>query len=236
MRIWIGLALLTLLLSLGCSSTSSYKDAGDENFRQDKYGKAIANYEKHLDETGDDYEAEFKRAAAYDQAGQSSRALAAYSSLIKKYPKQAEPRLFRARLLFQEHEAISALRDVDVILNRMDDVHGHTRVMALGLKGEIYYKQGDYQRAAESFSQAQTAAGDYDDFVATDSYLAILHNGAHVQFALGKFRRAKGLMEEYLRRKKLAGKPISPEDRQFHQQVLMYSGDYRSAQRMRDGG
>ena len=230
MRKWMWLAVLFVLTGVGCASTSP-KDEGDDHVRKDKYEPAISKYDEHLSQEPGDYEALFKRAAAYDQSGQSARALAAYSSIIKKFPNQAEPRLFRARLLFQEHEAISALRDVDRILSGMENVHANTRAMALGLKGEIYYKQGDYERSSEAFNQARSSSSDNEDFKGTDSYLAILINASRVQFALGKFRSSKTYLDEYMTRKKTNGKEISSEDRQFYSQVMMYNGNHRAAQR-----
>lgn len=220
--------LLVLSLLIGCYATPA--QMGDDAYQSEKYDKAISHYDKALKDDPSNYPILLKQASAYEHAGQVDLALAAYSSLIQKYPKEAMPRLYRARLLFKSNDDLTALKDVDRLFSGYK-ISGEIQILAYSLQGEIYYNQDDPKKSMEAFESALMEGEKRPDFKATYHYRRILYNAGRVAFALGNFRQSKEYFQKYLERKKLNGIAIDEGDNYFYALVLKYNGDFEEAEK-----
>ena len=221
-------SLFFLLFFLSC--TTSPEEEGDKAYRSGQFQEAYGHYQKALEKNPEDYSLLLKRAVALEKSGQLDRALAAYSELIKKFPKQPLPRLYRARLLFRMKDEVTALKDIDRLLTSYS-LTRPLKILTLSLKGEIYYRQEDLKKAQETFSEALALAERNPSFKATYHYRNLLYNAAYVAFALGNFSQALEIFQKYLQKKKMNSLPLTQEDYYFYTLVLKYTGNFQEAEK-----
>ena len=222
--------LFLFLLVFLFSCASSPEEEGDKAYQAGEFQKAYGYYQTALEKNPDSYPLLLKKAVALEKSGQLDRALAAYSELIRKFPKKPLPRLYRARLLFRMRDEVTALKDVDRLLTRYQ-LTRPLKILTLALEGEIHYRQEDLKKAEESFREALALAERDPAFKSTHHYRNLLYNTAHLSFALGNFDQALETFQKYLQKKRLNSLSLTQEDYYFYTLILKYTGNFQEAEK-----
>ena len=111
--------------------------------------------------------------------------------------------------MFYKGELLRKQDELEKALDVSDELAAENPrdIMAVSLRGEVWFAQGDYERALEDFDTALKGLTDDNPI-----RLKLLYNRAITLFKLGKFHEARLAYQSYIDRRKSMGKGLRQRD------------------------
>ena len=208
---------MTLLLSAGCAGTHMRR--GDRMAAERNYQRAASAYTRSLDVVPS-YDAHLKRGIVLGELGEHDLALQDFSEAALLRPGDN-----RQALLYQGEHYLKQ-GNLEKALEVSDELAAENPrdVMAVSLRGEVWFAKGDYRQALEDFEAALRTAGPADPL-----RLDLLYNRAISLYKLGRFRDARLAYQDYIEGRTSRGKGLRQQDH-YNMGLFCYADyDYEAA-------